>query len=49
MDSQYSIRRLLGNRRPCDHVAVHAMSTCLRVRHALALPIYVLTLLFVFG
>jgi hypothetical protein len=49
MDSQCSIYRLLGNRRDCDHVAAQTMPTCVRVRHALALPIYVLTLLLVFG
>jgi hypothetical protein len=49
MDSQCSIYRLLGNRRHCDHVAAQTVPTCLWVRQALALPIYVLTLLLVFG
>jgi hypothetical protein len=48
MDSQCSIYRLLGNRRHCDHAAAQTVPTC-RVRHALALPTYVLTLLLVFG
>jgi hypothetical protein len=49
MDSQCSIYRLLGDRRHCDHVAAQTMPARLRVRQVLALPIYVLTLLLVFG